>query len=96
MKVSTMIATIALIMPAIQAQFCNRNTPLVCCLEVKSQCVCPDTPANCCDEDCDGSVEVDKREINYVHPEMRALHKEWRKHKRSLAIGAKAARPLLG
>ena len=37
MKVSTMIATIALMTPAIQAQFCNRNSPLVCCLSVKSQ-----------------------------------------------------------
>lgn len=41
MKVSTIIATIALVTPAVQAQFCNRNTPLVCCLSVKSHgCVC--------------------------------------------------------
>ncbi|EUC40253.1 hypothetical protein COCMIDRAFT_41384 [Bipolaris oryzae ATCC 44560] len=97
MRVSTIIATITLMMPAIQAQFCNRNTPLTCCLSVKSNgCICPDVPANCCEEDCDGEISVDKRDIEFVHPEMKSLHQEWMKHKRALAVGAKAARPLLG
>ncbi|USP76398.1 hypothetical protein yc1106_03672 [Curvularia clavata] len=82
MRVSTIIPAIPLMMPAIQAQFCNRNTPLVYCLSVKNHgcCIrnprlCPDTPEKCCDESYAGSVDNDKS---------------------SLAVEAKAARSLSG